>query len=262
MGSVETKLQQPLKLAPFVFEEAPENVLEEIAERLDDASLAHFSLTCKRIRAICTRVSERRPLFHVVATDPRMGAWIAEQCAHDEKFQPVRVMVFGKYAGKSALVRRLVSNTWTETTGTTVGTSFKKHSVKVLGSDIALELWEVSGGERFLGALAQLYYRKASVVMVLCCVCSAHGRAEESIVAAKERICNVRSHDPSMPLLLVGTMSDQEADLLADVQALAHEQHVPFLVTSAKTGEGVQQAFHVATILALKNRFKEFINNS
>lgn len=241
------------QLAPFVFEEAPENVLEEIAERLDDASLASFALTCSRIRAICTRVSSARPLFRFLSADPRMGPWLAHQLSIDkDAFGHIKTLLIGPSCGKTALVQRLVRNTWDGAIEPTLGAVFVRHALSVLGCKVTLEIWDVAP-PHYHESLSPLYYRKAAVAMVTCSVFASF--AEDSITGAMWKISSLREYDPKMPILLVGTLSDRGTELLAKATALAREQHVPFVVACAKTGEGVREAFHIAATLALKHRF-------
>jgi len=95
------------------------------------------------------------------------------ECNPDFRLEPevlkLKVLVLGDSgAGKTAVVRRIIKDAFTESYSATVGVDF---SVKVIniGQDfeIRLQLWDLAGQDRF-NHLSRLYYREASGGMLVC----------------------------------------------------------------------------------------------
>eukprot|EP00750_Incisomonas_marina_P020421 INCI4023.1.p1 GENE.INCI4023.1~~INCI4023.1.p1 ORF type:complete len:174 (+),score=29.35 INCI4023.1:154-675(+) len=72
-----------------------------------------------------------------------------------------KVVVVGTSAvGKSSILMRYISNSFTENTVPTLAAAFFKRVVCVDGNDVTLHIWDTSGDEKYL-SIAPSYYRNA-----------------------------------------------------------------------------------------------------
>lgn len=115
-----------------------------------------------------------------------------------------------------------------------------------------IQLWDTAGQERY-GALSKLFFRGAAAVILV--IDSTNVRAlegaEKWLKLARERA------SPDAIVLLLSNKSDlfgsdgqQRAVTRSDVDAFAAQHQLVHVETSAKTGDGVEQAFELGASLA------------
>ena len=141
--------------------------------------------------------------------------------------------------GKTSLVARFVKSIFSEKYQATVGAKVDKKTVQVNGEEVQLVIWDMAGdsAERISHSP---YLRGAAGHMVV-----ADGTQPESLEEAQRVVHEVIAHYGPMPLVFLVNKNDL-ANLWRvtpkDIDRLGGEHGAPF-VTSAKTGEGVEQAF-------------------
>jgi len=144
-------------------------------------------------------------------------------------------------AGKTALVAQYVSRIFSDVDAPTIGVDFSTKRLNVSGATVRLTLWDTAGQERFR-TLTSSYYRGAHGVVLVFDVgerstfVSVHTWLEELAIYAN------RQH---LAMLLVGTKTDagnREVSFEEGV-ALAENEAMAYAETSAKTREGVDEAF-------------------
>ena len=145
--------------------------------------------------------------------------------------------------GKTTLVRRFVESIFSETYLTTVGVKIDKKTVAVNGDSVTLVLWDIAGADADRGVRMN-YVRGASGYFLV-----ADGTRADTLEVASSIQARVTAEVGSMPFLLLINKSDlQESwDISSGpVESLERAGWV-ILRTSAKTGEGVEEAFHELT---------------
>ena len=101
-----------------------------------------------------------------------------------------------------------------------------------------LQIWDTAGQERFC-AIPNPYYKDARGILLFCDMSIESGltNLDNWITLTKERA-------PKACIILVGAKNDLEAKIPLDVlKVWANERDIPFVSTSAKTGDGVTEAF-------------------
>ncbi|KAH3742598.1 Rab GTPase [Pelomyxa schiedti] len=162
--------------------------------------------------------------------------------------QSIKLVLVGvASAGKTALVQRLVHDSFT-VSSSTVGASYETVNLVVDEHSIFLEIWDTAGAERYR-SLVPTYYRDASAAIVVFDVSS-----RDSFTGMKQWIDELLSFAPRhISLALVGakcdliaedpnkraTPSDVVADYALSIPALC----IAYTETSAKTGENVEKLF-------------------
>jgi len=141
--------------------------------------------------------------------------------------------------GKTSLVSRFVLSLFSETYLTTIGVKVDKKTVAVDGTDVALLLWDIYGQDEFQTVRAS-YLRGASAYLLV-----ADGTRPGTLDTARELQKVADGVVGRVPFVLVLNKSDLADEWHIDDRALWRlaEDGWSVLRTSAKTGEGVADAF-------------------
>jgi Ras-related protein Rab-5C len=143
--------------------------------------------------------------------------------------------------GKSSVVLRLMRNGFSENINSTVGASFFRFTCNV-SDDTAVyfDIWDTAGQERFK-SLASMYYRGAAAAMVVFEI-----NVADTFEKASYWVRELHANSPETIVMLVGNKKDLEGERqvpLADAQRRAAEMNTLYAETSARSGEGVLEAF-------------------
>jgi Ras-related protein Rab-18 len=143
--------------------------------------------------------------------------------------------------GKSSLMMRFTCDKFDEDIGTTIGIDFKVKTVELDdGTTVTMQLWDTAGQERFR-TLTASYYRGAQVVVLVYDV-----NSSASFLNVARWLDEVRSFcGESVILMLIGNKIDLFAgdSRCEDAVEFAKKNNMLFALCSAKTREGVSQAF-------------------
>jgi small GTP-binding protein len=159
-----------------------------------------------------------------------------------------KVCMLGTFAvGKTSLVRRFVESIYSDKYHTTVGVKIDKKQVPVGEKELMLILWDIEGAQSE-HELRTSYLRGAAGYLLV-----ADGTRRETLYKALAIQTRVEETIGTVPFLLLINKAD-----LADEWAISERESAALrekgwevLTTSAKTGQGVEDAFHkLATKLA------------
>merc|ERR1711935_668480 len=143
--------------------------------------------------------------------------------------------------GKSCLLLRFADDTYTESYISTIGVDFKIRTIELEGKTVKLQIWDTAGQERFR-TITSSYYRGAHGIIVVYDVTD-----QESFANVKQWLNEIdRYANENVNKLLVGNKSDLTAKRAVDYEtakAFADEIGIPFMETSAKSADNVEQAF-------------------
>ncbi|QRW05036.1 Ras-related protein Rab-8A [Ceratobasidium sp. AG-Ba] len=143
--------------------------------------------------------------------------------------------------GKSCLLLRFCDDAWTPSFITTIGIDFKIRTIELDGKRIKLQIWDTAGQERFR-TITTAYYRGAMGILLVYDVTD-----EKSFNNIRTWHANVEQHaSEGVNKILIGNKSDwtdKKAVTEEQGRALADEFGIKFMETSAKSNEGVEDAF-------------------
>jgi small GTP-binding protein len=143
--------------------------------------------------------------------------------------------------GKTSLVRRFVDSLFDDRYLTTIGVKVDKKLVSVGGDDVTLMLWDVAGAEeRF--TVPTSYVRGAAGFLLV-----VDGTRAETLTAAADISRQILRDLGDLPFVLVfnkADLVDQWQMTDDDAAGDFGTEPVYAVKTSAKTGEGVEDAFH------------------
>lgn len=157
-----------------------------------------------------------------------------------------KVLLVGNFGvGKTSLIRRFVLNEFSEDYISTIGVRVSKKVVEYQNQTIKLMIWDVagtSGDEKipkayFLGAHAAMYVFDVS--------------REETYLNIKENLQMIKDLSGLQNITIVGNKKDLLSDI--EIENVLERTSVDIhLITSAKEGDHVEDAFMKLTAEALK----------
>ena len=151
-----------------------------------------------------------------------------------------KICMLGSFAvGKTSLVRRFVESIYSDVYQTTVGVKVDRKDVHVNGTDLTLVLWDIYGEDDYQ-KMHWTYLRGASGYLLV-----ADGTRKATIDKAFSLEQRVREEVGVIPFVFVINKCDLSQDWEVDsaLQAQLTEKNWNLLRSSAKTGEGVEEAF-------------------
>ncbi len=156
--------------------------------------------------------------------------------------------------GKSSIIRRFDDEIFNEITNRCIGIEFTTKIINVYNKQIKLQIWDTSGQERF-GTITRSYYRNASGVFIVYDISDKRSfeQVPKWIDIIKDYANDSNSLNPnikSIPsIILVGNKTDKSPRAVSYEEGLelAKSHGFLFCETSAKTGDGVKEAFHTLT---------------
>ena len=145
-------------------------------------------------------------------------------------------MLGASAVGKTSLVRRFVHSIFSERYHTTVGVKIDKKVMSVDGTDMTLMLWDLHGEDEFQSVRVS-YLRGSSGHLVV-----ADGTRPDTLARAYSLQTTI---DKGVPFVLILNKADLEDEWAIEDSELeeAKRRNWTILRTSAKTGDGVREAF-------------------
>lgn len=148
-------------------------------------------------------------------------------------------MVGATGVGKTSLVRRYVQSVFSERYHSTIGVKVDKKVVDVGGVEVTLILWDLAGMEE-LSSLPAAYLRGAAGYLLV-----VDGTRPQSLATAEHLQEHVAAATADAPFVALLNKSDlASAWRLPDPEQTLSERSWQGSATSAKTGSGVESAFH------------------
>ena len=156
--------------------------------------------------------------------------------------------------GKTSILTRYSNGTFKEDYIATVGLDYYSKNEFLNGKTIHVKIWDTAGQERYK-ALTQGFFRNAQGVMIVYDVTNS-----ESFENLKYWISsiqkNIESNKISIPVILLGNKIDVGDDREIkneDAEKFAEENKYKYFETSAKTGEGIDDAVRELVNQVLSN---------
>lgn len=150
------------------------------------------------------------------------------------------VLIGDSSVGKSCLLLRFADDAFTESYISTIGVDFRFRSVNIGDKVVKLQIWDTAGQERFR-TITSAYYRGADGIVLVYDVTN-----PESFNHIQDWLNEVKRYaNENTCMLLIGNKNDRTDKHVetAEGKKFAESLGMPFLETSAKTAENVEDAF-------------------
>lgn len=165
-----------------------------------------------------------------------------------------KVCLLGDFAvGKTSLVRRFVYDLFDDKYISTIGVKVSRKTLAVPMQDgvvveLTMMLWDLAGSEDF-SQIRGSYMRGASGAILVCDL-----TRPETLDSLTGYLTDLRQVSPSALVIVVANKSDspEQRVLLQQVQEAAAGLNAQCFVTSARTGENVEEMFRQLSRMLVK----------
>jgi small GTP-binding protein len=143
--------------------------------------------------------------------------------------------------GKTAILKRLVTNSYSEDLHSTVGVQFNAIKMMIDDRQVKLQIWDTAGQERFRSISKQYYRNVVGVILVFDITDRTSFDELSSWIGDVHTLC-----EANVVVQLIGNKADlksHRAVTIGEAEAFASLQRVQYIETSAKIGENVTEAF-------------------
>ena len=168
----------------------------------------------------------------------------------EEDYIPCKVVLLGEAGvGKTSLLTRFVSGTFSQLVMSSTGSSFVTKNIEIdENNKIKFQIWDTAGQEKYR-SLAKIFYQSAAVAILVYDITTQSSFNGLKEYWAKE----IREISPEdIIVAVVANKSDDYMEQQVDMKEgknLAKELNAIFQTTSAKLGTGVNELF---TLIAEK----------
>ncbi len=158
-----------------------------------------------------------------------------------------KVVIAGEAnVGKTTLIRRYCTGKFRESRVMTIGVDFQIQVMVIDGRPVKLSIWDIAGQERF-DSFRDAFYKGARAIALVYDV-----NDPASFSGLTRWQAESRRECPQARFLVVGNKIDLPRQVSQDfVVAWTQAQKLPYLETSARTGQGVKLLFEGLARLAL-----------
>ena len=148
-------------------------------------------------------------------------------------------MLGGFAVGKTSLVARFVSSVFSDKYQTTVGVKIDKKMVKTGGDDVMMVLWDVQGEDGVQKMRSSYLRGSAGYILVI------DGTRYPTLDVAEQVNTMAQELLGPVPFVVFLNKADMESEWTLDEDAIRRLAQKGWYLfkTSAKTGQGVEEAF-------------------
>ena len=162
--------------------------------------------------------------------------------------------------GKSCLLTRFADDQFTENYVTTIGVDFRFKTMIVMDKIVKVQVWDTAGQERYR-SITNAYYRGAEGILIVFDLTQ-----KESFENIENWINEVTVYTgKDVIMICLGNKSDLKKGIDKNlIDEFQKKTGLEIINVSAKTGDGVEEAFkHIIELLIKKNMEKgDTINNN
>jgi Ras-related protein Rab-21 len=173
----------------------------------------------------------------------------------------IKVVLLGEgRCGKTSLLLRYVQGIFSDRQQATVQAAHLDKVIMIARKQVRLAIWDTAGQERF-HALGPIYYRGAQAALLVYDLTD-----PDSFNRVRDWVRELRAEcGQDIVLIIVGNKMDLNKELRVnpdDAEKYAQSIGAPHLMTSAKTGKGVDEVFLEVAKRALEKESNASVNST
>ena len=158
--------------------------------------------------------------------------------------ESIKITLIGNSGvGKTSIINQYIDQTFDEANAATIGANYSEKVITKNNKEYELNIWDTAGQEKF-HSVGKHFYKDAYIVCLVYDITS-----QDSLDQLKEIwYPDIKKYGEKYTILaVVGNKSDlYENDNLADenqAKEFAQSINATFMLTSAKTGDGIEKLF-------------------
>lgn len=173
---------------------------------------------------------------------------VVESLAESNDTKKLKICLVGDVGvGKTSMIRRYVLDVFDDKYIATIGTKVTKKEIEAKNAKtgetqkIVLLIWDIMGQPSFREVLREAYFYGAEGALAVCDLTS-----KESLGELRYWVKAMTSTTGEIPIVFLGNKYDLKDDVRIDskdLEVFAMKHGAPALLTSAKTGYNVENAF-------------------
>ncbi|MFX1281418.1 MAG: Rab family GTPase [Promethearchaeota archaeon] len=148
--------------------------------------------------------------------------------------------------GKTSLIKKFTKGTFEKDYIKTIGAQFSRYDKKIDGDIINLIFWDIAGQDDF-NFLHPLFYKESKAGIIVCSL-EENDLGKDSFTHIENWHNQLEKYCNNIPVVLFANKADLLEDNNIDeiyIQNIAEKFKIlEFYITSAKTGQGVIEAFN------------------
>jgi len=170
---------------------------------------------------------------------------------------PVKILLLGDATvGKSQLLVRFAEERFDPNCIVSIGVDTRHKIIACRGRSVKVQVWDAAGKEEFRTLISNAYYEKAHGALI---VYDITNQGSFKNVAYWKQQIDAKNFE-NIPIFAIGNKTDLVDVHMAslrihpdDENNLSHELGIPFRSVSAKTGDGVKDAFEAVVEQAVQH---------
>ncbi len=164
----------------------------------------------------------------------------------NKKFR-FKITVIGDGAvGKTSLIRKFTNDNFKEEYIKTIGDQFSIFDRKIDGDKIKLLFWDIAGQDSFNFLRPSFFNNSVAAIIVYTLENNEHGK--ESFNHIHNWATDIEKYCGDIPVVIFGNKVDlvdeEKIDTLAIEKIVEEKNYLGHFITSAKSGQGVNNAFN------------------
>ena len=154
----------------------------------------------------------------------------------------IKICLLGEAnVGKTSLVYRFIENKFRENYKSTLGVNLLKKDMEIEQyGDVSAQIWDLGGQESFK-SLRKLYLEGANGALLVYDMTS-----KKTFEKLDDWVQDFRDARVEAPIILLGNKSDLKKQIKiteSDSKEYANSNNLGMIITSAKTGQNVEESF-------------------
>ena len=148
--------------------------------------------------------------------------------------------------GKTSLVKKFTKGTFEKDYVRTIGAQFSRYDKEINGDIINLIFWDIEGQDDF-NFLHPLFYKESRASIIVCSL-EANNLGKDSFTHIKNWYIELKKYCGDIPVVLfankVDLVKENNIDSIKIQELVKKYNFLGYYITSAKTGQGVIEAFN------------------
>ena len=176
-----------------------------------------------------------------------------------EKFTFKVIVIGDGTVGKSSLIRKFTHGKFRKEYIKTIGAQFSKFDAEISGDFIKLVFWDIAGQDDFI-FLHPSFYRESRAAIIMYSL-EENNFGKRSFDHITDWHDGIKKYCGDIPIVAfankVDLIKESNLDKMSVQELVKEKDFLGYYLTSAKTGQGVHEAFNVI-INELYSKYKAF----